>query len=295
MEESCRTICTRSVCGKVFLGSVPGACRNIVVPYARGVCGKVFLHGVPGARLNLLYGVPGARGFCQWCFALLVGGGLSVGPRDLLEVKVHGGYAVLCNRKRRSYWGTREGEYVVPRGVLEVRDHAGYVVERNCRRRKATGGVEQGRMWVPGACWRSRTMLDMQRKERGGRLTPSAKWKQSSSRASGAACIVFSLGGGLIVGPWGLLEVKVHAGYAVEGNCKRRSQWGTRAGEDVGPRGLRECKVHAGYAVEGNCRKRSYWGTRAGEHVGPRGLLEVKVHAGYVVERNCKKGKLVGD
>ena len=64
------------------------------------MCGKVFLPSVPGARLNLLYGVPGARGFCQWCFALLVGGGLSVGPRGLLEVKVHAGYVVERNCKK---------------------------------------------------------------------------------------------------------------------------------------------------------------------------------------------------
>ena len=62
-----------------------------------------------------------------------------MGPRGLLEVKVHGGDAVLCNRKRRSYWGTREGEHVGPRGLLEVKDHAGYVVERNCKKGKLVG------------------------------------------------------------------------------------------------------------------------------------------------------------
>ena len=62
-----------------------------------------------------------------------------MGFRGLLEVKVYGGDAVLCNRKRRSYWGIRVGEYVVFRGLREVKVYVGYVVEGNCRKRSYWG------------------------------------------------------------------------------------------------------------------------------------------------------------
>ena len=62
-----------------------------------------------------------------------------MGPRGLLEVKVHGGDPVLCNHKRRSYWGTREREHVGPRGLLEGKVHTGYVAEGNCKKGKLVG------------------------------------------------------------------------------------------------------------------------------------------------------------
>jgi len=57
----------------------------------------------------------------------------------------------------------------------------------NCRRRKGTGGLEQGSIWVAGACLRSRSMLDV-----------------SSSRASAPA---IRESGSCHGGPRGPLEV----------------------------------------------------------------------------------------
>ena len=106
---------------------------------------------------------------------------------------------------KESYWGTRAGEDVRPRRLREGKVHAGYaVVQGNCKKRKASGGLEQGRMWVPGVCWRSRSMLGVwwrvtAREEASGGLeqgsmwVPGACWRSrsmldmSSSRASAAA------------------------------------------------------------------------------------------------------------